>query len=264
MRVCDDAARFLAPFTLTADSRYLHTNLEPCAHAPNRYEFRITSRPHTSLDTASTVHCVGTLERLPNTNALQRRVPASTPRAIPVDTLVMGDLGNFSECMYADGESFYANMQARIGEAFSYGPYFRTIKCVHRDIETLRLRVEIEQDPTLWQAWDQMGYMMHPTVLDGVLQIFIVFVMEASDFTGVPQVKAAAVSPLPSRCLLTAAPSRHPNAADDQRPGLRAKAHLREAALRLRASRLPQRAVRPARPARLRARRATRRCHPNL
>ena len=62
-------------------------------------------------------------------------------------------------------------MAARVGEAFSYGPYFRVIKRVDRDVETLNLRVEIELDATLWSNWDRMGYVMHPTMLDGVLQV---------------------------------------------------------------------------------------------
>jgi len=180
-------ARFIAPFTLTADPKHLHTNLEPVPHAPNRYEFTITSRPHSSLDTASTVHCVGVLEKLNLAikgglaNALPTQVPLTFPVARP------DGKGKFSECMFENAETFYAAMQARVGEAFSYGPYFRVIKRVDRDVETLNLRVEIEQEATMWKKWDLMGYLLHPTVLDGVLQIFIVYVMEAPDFSGVPQ-----------------------------------------------------------------------------
>ena len=180
-------ARFIAPFTLTADPKHLHTNLEPVPHAPNRYEFTITSRPHSSLDTASTVHCVGVLEKLDLAkkgglaNALPTEVPLTFPVARP------DGKGKFSECMFENAETFYAAMQARVGEAFSYGPYFRVIKRVDRDVETLNLRVEIEQEATMWKKWDSMGYLLHPTVLDGVLQIFIVYVMEAPDFSGVPQ-----------------------------------------------------------------------------
>ena len=63
----------------------------------------------------------------------------------------------------------------------------QVISRVDRDLATLNLRVEIDLDPTLWAAWDKMGYVLHPTMLDGVLQIFIVYIMEASDITGVPQ-----------------------------------------------------------------------------
>lgn len=133
------------------------------------------------------MHCAGVVEQLASAKC-DAAIPSSVPRRIPTDERV-GDFGDFTDNWFPDGATFYTTMSARIGDAYAYGPHFQVIGRIDQDTrcDRIRCRFEVEQDAALWSAWDKMGYVLHPTLLDGVLQIFTMLGMEMADITGVPQ-----------------------------------------------------------------------------
>jgi thioester reductase-like protein len=178
IRILD--ARVLAPLVLNEEPVLLQTEVVACDYAPHRFEFQITSRKYEFGESASKIHCSGVVEKLSKED-IEFTLPETVPRKLSDDE------GNYIDCRYKDSNEFYSTMSARIGHSFSYGPHFQTVSRVDFDKEKHRLRLEISLNPELWEKWDKMGYMFHPSMLDGALQSFLVYVMEASDFSGIPQ-----------------------------------------------------------------------------
>eukprot|EP00977_Amphora_coffeiformis_P007314 scaffold1586_cov158-Amphora_coffeaeformis.AAC.3 len=172
--------RVSAPFILDDEARYIHTHITPYSYAPHRFEFSVTSRAHADLSHESTIHCVGVVEKVDRANL--RCIPPEVPM---IHDPTSSEFEGY-ESKYPNSDSFYAAMLAKIGDSFSYGPFFRAVQKIDMHPSTKRLHCELAIDPELWSQWDKMGYVFHPTILDGALQLFIVFIMEASDFAGVP------------------------------------------------------------------------------
>lgn len=172
------SARFLSPFILSQQNYYIHTNITPVEHTANRFEFRIVSREH-SFEADSTLHCTGVVEKLSSEIPL-RAVPSSVPH-----TLAAVDTQNFTEHLY-DGPDYYDTTVARL-EGFNYGPLFQALQVMHKDVNSDRIMAHMAMDETRWEHSEKMGFVMHPCLLDGALQIFIKFFLDTPDFTGIPQ-----------------------------------------------------------------------------
>lgn len=173
-------ARILAPCVIGMEPEYLSSELIPCAHAPYRSEAKIFSRKHDYDSNENKIHCLGVIEEITDDN-FDDILPQGLPRNLADDD------GDYIECRYETGKDFYTTMSARIGHSFSYGPYFQTVSRVDSDPFKRKDRLEVTLDADLWKKWDNMGYLFHPSMLDGALQSFLIYVMEASDFSGVPQ-----------------------------------------------------------------------------
>jgi thioester reductase-like protein len=173
-------AHFLLPYVISQDCKYLDTAINPIDHTKNYYEFRITSRHHGPDSGPSTVHCVGVVEKLSPEMPLQA-IPADIPRSLSAV-----NLEDFSDILYEEGTQFYETMTARL-DGYAYGPLFQGIQSMAKDTKSEKLLAKVAIDSERWEQVEKMGFVFHPTLLDGALQMFIAFFLETPGITGVPQ-----------------------------------------------------------------------------
>ena len=153
----------------------LQTALFPVPNAPDQFTFTISTRSFED-DDEGTLHCRGRVRGVDEDHAVN---------ALPtLDDVLDSD---FDPSPLATGEEFYDHVEAVVGDAFEFGPEFRSIQQIDIDSGSTDLLLEIEVDDDLWTSGRDEGYLLYPPLTDGGLQIFLRYLMRLPDFFSMPQ-----------------------------------------------------------------------------
>ena len=168
-----EVLEFLQPCPIPRTPVRLQTALHPVPGAPDEFTFTISSRSF-DVDAASEIHCRGRVARI------EAKHPVGVPaRLEEIDR---------SACETVFGRSdFYERLEAVLSETFQYGPYFQTIRLFELIPESRDLIVDIEMDEELWTTGREEGYVGCPPLLDGGLQVFLSYLLNASHLFAIPQ-----------------------------------------------------------------------------
>ncbi len=153
----------------------LQTALFPVPNAPDQFTFTISTRSFED-DDEGTLHCRGRVRRVDEDHAINT-LPT-------LDDVLASD---FDPSPLATGEEFYDHVEAVVGDAFEFGPEFRSIRQIEIDSGSTDLLLEIEVDEELWASGREEGYLLYPPLTDGGLQIFLRYLMRLPDFFSMPQ-----------------------------------------------------------------------------
>ena len=153
----------------------LQTALFPVPNAPGQFTFTISTRAFED-DDEGTLHCRGTVRRVEEDHTVDTR---PTLR----DVLA----SDFDPSPLATGDEFYDQIEAVVGDAFEFGPEFRSIRQIQMDTGSTDMLLEIEVDEKLWASGREEGYLLYPPLTDGGLQIFLRYLMRLPDFFSMPQ-----------------------------------------------------------------------------
>ena len=72
-------------------------------------------------------------------------------------------------------------------KTFQYGPHFRNMRQLRRDVGTDHLMFDVEVDEALWRGGQREGYVMLPALLDGGLQSYLYDLMLGADLFAIPR-----------------------------------------------------------------------------
>ena len=153
----------------------LQTALFPVPNAPDQFTFTISTRSFED-DDEGTLHCRGRVRRVNEDH---------TVNALPTLQDVLAS--DFDPLPLSTGEEFYDHVEAVVGDAFEFGPEFRSIRQIDIDSGSTDLLLEIEVDEELWASGREEGYLLYPPLTDGGLQIFLRYLMRLPDFFSMPQ-----------------------------------------------------------------------------
>ncbi len=153
----------------------LQTALFPVPDAPDQFTFTISTRSFEN-DDEGTLHCRGRVRRVDEDHAVD---------TLPTLQEVLAS--DFDPSPLATGEDFYDQIEAVVGDAFEFGPHFRSIRQIEMDSGSTDLLLEIEVDGELWASGREEGYVLYPPLTDGGLQIFLRYLMRLPDFFSMPQ-----------------------------------------------------------------------------
>ena len=153
----------------------LQTALFPVPNAPGQFTFTISTRSFEN-DDEGTLHCRGRVRRVDEDHAIDT-LPT-------LDDVLASD---FDPSPLATGEEFYDHIEAVVGDAFEFGPEFRSVRQIDMDSGSTDLLLDIEVDDELWATGRAEGYLLYPPLTDGGLQIFLRYLMRLPDFFSMPQ-----------------------------------------------------------------------------
>ena len=153
----------------------LQTALFPVPNAPDQFTFTISTRSFEN-DDEGTLHCRGSVRRVDEDQAIDT-LPT-------LDDVLASD---FDPQPLATGEEFYDHIEAVVGDAFEFGPEFRSVRQIDMDSGSTDLLLDIEVDGELWASGREEGYLLYPPLTDGGLQIFLRYLMRLPDFFSMPQ-----------------------------------------------------------------------------
>ena len=153
----------------------LQTALFPVPNAPDQFTFTISTRSFED-DDEGTLHCRGRVRRVDEDHAIDT-LPT-------LDDVLASD---FDPSPLATGEEFYDHIEAVVGDAFEFGPEFRSVRQIDMDSGSTDLLLDIEVDDELWATGRAEGYLLYPPLTDGGLQIFLRYLMRLPDFFSMPQ-----------------------------------------------------------------------------
>ena len=170
-----DEIEFLQHTPVSRTPVRLQTALFPIPNAPDQFTFTISTRSFES-DDEGTLHCRGRVRRVNEDHAVD---------ALPTLEDVLAS--DFDPSPLATGEEFYDQIEAVVGDAFEFGPEFRSVQRIEMDARSTDLLFEIEVDDGLWASGREEGYLLYPPLTDGGLQIFLRYLMRLPDFFSMPQ-----------------------------------------------------------------------------
>ncbi len=153
----------------------LQTALFPVPNAPDQFTFTISTRSFED-DDEGTLHCRGRVRRVDEGHDVN---------ALPTLQDVLAS--DFDPSPLSTGEEFHDHVEAVVGDAFEFGPEFRSIRQIDIDSGSTDLLLEIEVDEELWASGREEGYLLYPPLTDGGLQIFLRYLMRLPDFFSMPQ-----------------------------------------------------------------------------
>ena len=153
----------------------LQTALFPVPNAPGQFTFTISTRSFKD-ENEGTLHCRGRVRRVDEGHAVD------APPTLD-DVLASG----MDPRPDATGEEFYDQLEAVVGDAFDFGPEFRSIQRIEAGSDSPDLLVEIEADEEIWTSGREEGYLLYPPLIDGGMQIALRYLMRLPDFFSVPQ-----------------------------------------------------------------------------
>ena len=153
----------------------LQTALFPVPNAPGQFNFTVSTRSFEN-DEEGTLHSRGRVRRVDEHQAIDAFAT--------LDDLLASD---FDPEPLSTGEEFYDHIEAVVGDAFEFGPEFRTVQRIEMDTASTDLLFEIEVDEELWASGREEGYVLYPPLTDGGLQIFLRHLMRLPDFFAMPQ-----------------------------------------------------------------------------
>ena len=165
---------FLKARTIPEVPVRLQTRLVPVPNTPNIYQVTISSRPYDN-EAVDEVHCRGRVR------LLDREPHPDTPRH-----LSELDLDRFERGDVLAGHEFYERSDA-IFETSFYGPKFQSLKRICTDADSGDSVLDIEMDPEWWARGQAEGFVLHPVLLDGLLQILVLNLMKATNMFALPQ-----------------------------------------------------------------------------
>ena len=166
---------FLQPCPIPKVPVRLQTSLQPVTNSQDEYTLTISSQPY-DLDAKCELHCRGQVRRLGPDH-----VPDVPGHVSEIDT------SHYEPLSYADDDELYERIETVLGETFQYGPHFRNMRRLRRDIETDHLMFDVEVDEALWLGGQQEGYVMLPALLDGGLQSYLYDLMLGADLFAIPR-----------------------------------------------------------------------------
>ena len=165
---------FLQACRISREPVRLQTALYPVPDVPDEFTFTISSRPF-EIEADSRVHCRGRVRRVSDDYA-----PDAPQRLADIY-----DSG-FDPVHRMDGDNFYDQVEAVLGDAFQYGPAFRNIQRIRADTGSGQWLFDVEMDEELWATAREEGYILHPGLGDGGLQIFLRHLMRIPDLFAIP------------------------------------------------------------------------------
>ena len=120
---------FLQPCPIPKAPVRLQTALYPVAGAPDEFTFTISSRSY-DIEKESTLHCRGQVRRVSEEHTVD------VPRQLAdIDTT------GFETAPFTKDGEFYEHVEGILGDAFQYGPFFRTIQKIDKDRKSEHLLV---------------------------------------------------------------------------------------------------------------------------
>ncbi len=165
---------FLQPCRIGKTPVRLQTALYPAADDPDEFTFTISSRPY-DVEADSTLHCRGRVRRVDESHV------AEAPGRL-ADIYESG----FDPQHLMEGDEFYDQVEAVLGDAFHYGPAFRNIQEIFADANSRQWLFDIEVDEETWTTAREEGYVLYPGLGDGGLQIFLRHLMRIPDLFAIP------------------------------------------------------------------------------
>lgn len=166
---------FVKPCPLTAKPVRLRTELVP-SDDPSVFTFTISSAAYEG-DEEQTLHSQGRLRRVLPDHRL-----GAAPQSLS-DIKVQ----RFEATRYRTKEAFYEHLSAVLGDYFDYGPTFQIIEQVAIDAQSKELLLDLRMDPAQFEAGKHAGMRLPVPLLDGGLQAFLYFILQTTDYAGIPR-----------------------------------------------------------------------------
>ena len=170
-----ETLEFLQPCPIPRVPVRLQTALQPVPNSPDEYTVAISSQPY-DLDAKCELHCRGQVRRVGPDHA-----PDVPGHVSEIDT------SRYEPLSYAADDELYERIETVLGETFQYGPHFRNMRRLQRDVGTDHLMFDVEVDEALWRGGQQEGYVMLPALLDGGLQSYLYDLMLGADLFAIPR-----------------------------------------------------------------------------
>ena len=170
-----ETLEFLQPCPIPRTPVRLQTEIQPMDSIPGEFTFTISTLPY-DVDAESELHSRGKFHLIGPEQA-----PDVPVRIREIDT------SRFEPLAYAADDEIYERFETVLGETFQYGPYFRNMRRLQRDLATDNLLFDVEVDETLWQEGQAEGYVSLPALLDGGLQSFLYDLMLGADYFAIPR-----------------------------------------------------------------------------
>ena len=171
--VCFEEIEFLKACPIPETPVRLQTHLVPVPHAPDAYQFTISSRAYDN-DAVDEVHCrgqVSLLEREPKIN-IPRHLAELNPDRFDRENALTGD-------------DFYDRTHTILESRF-FGPQFQSVQSISPDPDLGDLFMEVEMDHEWWARGQAEGFVLHPVLLDGLMQILVLNTLKAADTFSLP------------------------------------------------------------------------------
>ncbi len=170
-----DALEFLQPCPIPRTPVRLQTALHPVADSQD--EFTLTVSTHSyETDANYDLHCRGHV----------RQVESGHPPSVAGHVSEI-NASQYEPLAYADDDELYERFETVLGETFQYGPHFRNIRNLRRNVTNDHLLFDVEVDDALWRDGQQEGYVLLPALLDGGLQSFLYDLMLGADLFAIPR-----------------------------------------------------------------------------
>ena len=170
-----ETLEFLQPCPIPRTPVRLQTEIRSVANMPGEHTFTISTQPY-DVDAESELHSQGRFRLIGPDQA-----PDVPTRVTEIDT------SGFEPLAYAADDEIYERFETVLGDTFQYGPYFRNMRRLQRNVTTDNLMFEVEVDEALWHGGQAEGYVSLPALLDGGLQSFLYDLMLGADFFAIPR-----------------------------------------------------------------------------
>ena len=170
-----EALEFLQPCPIPRLPVRLQTSLQPVPNSPDEYTVTISTQPY-EIDAKCELHGRGQVRRVGPDHALD--VPGHVSEI---------DTARYEPLAYAADDELYERFETVLGETFQYGPYFRNMRRLQRDVATDHLLFDVELDEALWRGGQEEGYVLFPALLDGGLQSYLYDLMLGADLFAIPR-----------------------------------------------------------------------------
>ncbi len=166
---------FLQPCPVPRTPLRLQTALQPVSNSPGEFTVTISTQSY-DIDAKCELHCRGRARRIG---------PEHTPD-VPAHVTEI-DASRYEPLAYASDDELYERFETVLGETFQYGPHFRNMRRLRREVATDFLLFDVEVDEALWQAGQEEGYTLFPALLDGGLQSYLYDLMLGADLFAIPR-----------------------------------------------------------------------------
>ena len=166
---------FLQPCPIPKVPVRLQTALQPVPNSRDEYTLTISTQPY-EIDAKCELHCRGQV----------RRIGLDHTPDVPGDVSEI-DASRYEPLAYAADDELYERFETVLGETFQYGPHFRNMRRLRREVATDHLLFDVEMDEALWQGGQEEGYVSFPALLDGGLQSYLYDLMLGADLFAIPR-----------------------------------------------------------------------------
>ena len=166
---------FLQPCPIPRIPVRLQTALRPVPNSPDEYSLMISTQPY-DTEAKWELHGRGQVRRIGFDH-----VPDVPNHVSEIDVT------RYEPLAYAADDELYERFEAVLGETFQYGPHFRNMRRLRRDVSTDHLLFDVELDESLWRDAQDEGYILFPALLDGGLQSYLYDLMLGADLFAIPR-----------------------------------------------------------------------------